>query len=158
MRTARDGLASTLPDVVTIDDVAAAANVSTATVSRVINNRPVVAAATRRRVLDAIQQLHFRPNALGRSLATRRTGTIGLVIADITNPFYPEIVRGVEQAAASHHMSLLLYDTAEDSDREAQALQLLRERHVDGVIVCASRLPEERLDALARADTPLVFI
>lgn len=143
---------------VTIDDVAAAARVSPATVSRVINNRPIVAEGTRQRVLDAIERLSFRPSSLGRSLATRRTGTLGLVIADITNPFYPEIVRGVEQAAATHGMSLLLYDTAEDSEREAEALRLLGERKVDGVIICASRLPEERLAALAASDTPLVFI
>jgi len=143
---------------VTIEDVAVAAHVSTATVSRVMNNRLVVAEETRERVLAAIERLRFRPSSLGRNLATRRTGTIGLVIADITNPFYPEVVRGVEQAASSYDMSLLLYDTAEDSEREAQALRLLGERHVDGVIICASRLSEERLTMLARVDTPLVFI
>lgn len=143
---------------VTIDDVAAAAGVSTATVSRVMNNRPVVAEATRQRVLDAVARLNFRPSSLGRNLATRRTGTLGLVIADITNPFYPEIVRAVEQTAAAHGMSVLLYDTAEDSNREAQALRLLSEQHVDGIIICASRLPEERIEALARGETPLVLI
>lgn len=142
----------------TLEDVAAAAGVSPATVSRVINGRPVVAEATRQRVLAAVERLNFRPDSLGRGLATRRTGTLGLVIADITNPFYPEIVRGVEQAAAQHGLSVLLYDTAEDSEREAQALRQLRDRRVDGIIVCASRLPEERIHALARPDTPLVLI
>lgn len=146
------------PGVVTLADVAAIARVSPATVSRVINNRPVVAEETRRRVLDVVERLNFRPSSLGRSLATRRTGTLGLVIADITNPFYPEVVRGVEQTAAAHEMSVLLYDTAEDGEREAQALRLLGERHVDGIIICASRLPEARIAALARADTPLVLI
>lgn len=144
--------------MVTIHDVAAAAQVSPSTVSRVMNNRPVVAEATRRRVLAAIDALHFRPSALGRNLATRRTGLLGLVVADITNPFYPEVVRGVEQAAAAHDMSVLLYDTAEDSNREAQALRLLGEQHVDGIIICASRLPEDRIVALAHSDTPLALI
>lgn len=143
---------------VTIDDVAAAAGVSTATVSRVMNNRPIVAEETRQRVLDAVARLNFRPSSLGRNLATRRTGTLGLVIADITNPFYPEIVRAVEQTAAAHGLSVLLYDTAEDSKREAQALRLLSQQHVDGIIICASRLPEERIEALARGATPLVLI
>jgi len=146
------------PRGVTIDDVAAAAHVSTATVSRVMNNRPVVAAETRERVLAAIERLRFRPSSLGRNLATRRTGAIGLVIADITNPFYPEVVRGVEQTAASYGTSVLLYDTAEDSEREAQALRLLGERHVDGMIICASRLPPERIALIARPAVPLVLI
>src|SRR5581483_10182001 len=96
-----------------IEDVAREAQVSPATVSRVINGRPIVAAATRKRVLAAIARLNYRPNSLGRSLATQRTATLGLVISDITNPYYPEIVRAVEQTAASYEMSVLLYDTAE---------------------------------------------
>ena len=141
-----------------LEDVAAAAGVSPATVSRVINGRPVVAPETRERVLAAVQRLNFRPDSLARSLATRRTGALGLVIADITNPFYPEVVRGVEQTAAGYDLSVLLYDTAEDSEREAQSIRLLGERRVDGVIVCAARLPEARLAKLVRPDTPIVLI
>lgn len=143
---------------VTIDMVAAAAGVSTATVSRVMSRSPLVADGTRRRVLETVAQLGYRPNSHARGLATGRSGVLGLLIADITNPFYPEIVRGVEQAAAAHGLSVLLYDTAEDTEREVQALQLMGERHVDGMIVCSSRLPEERIAALAQSDAPLVLV
>src|SRR5260370_22025533 len=121
---------------VTLDDVALAAGVSTATVSRVINNFPRVADATRQRVLDAIERLHYTPNFTGRMLATQRTHTLGLIITDITNPFYPAVVRGMEAAALSHGFSVLLYDTAENEQREAQALQLLRERRWGRLLIC----------------------
>jgi LacI family transcriptional regulator len=143
---------------ITLDDVAQAAGVSTATVSRVINHFPRVAEQTRRRVLDAIERLEYTPNFAGRMLATQRTHTIGLIITDITNPFYPAVVRGVEAAALSLGFNVLLYDTGEDKQREAQALQLLRERQVDGLVVCSSRLGKARLAQLAQGKTPLVFI
>ena len=143
---------------ITLDDVALAAGVSTATVSRVINNFPRVASETRQRVLDAIERLHYTPNFAGRMLATQRTHTVGLIITDITNPFYPAVVRGVEAAALSLGFSVLLYDTAENKQREAQALQLLRERQVDGLVICSSRLGKSRLAQLAHGKTPIVFV
>src|SRR5258708_8403421 len=143
---------------VTLDDVALAAGVSTATVSRVINNFPRVADGTRRGVLDGIERLHYRPNFAGRMLAAQRAHTLGLIITDITNPFYPAVVRGVEAAALHHGFSVLLYDTAENQKREAQALQLLRERQVDGLVICSSRLGISRLEQLAHGKTPIVFI
>jgi len=134
------------------------AGVSVATVSRVINGLPVVSEATCQRVQDAIERLRYVPNSAGRSLVTRRTGTIGLILADITNPFYTEVVRGVELAAGRRGLSVLLYDTAEDSARELKAIELLGSRQVDGVIVCASRLPDDRLALLTKAALPLVFV
>jgi LacI family transcriptional regulator len=142
----------------TLADVAAAVGVSPATVSRVINGHPVVAEATRVRVLAAVDRLNFRPNPLGRGLATRRTALVGLVIADITNPFYTEVARGVQQTAAQDDLHVLLYDTAEDSEHEALALRQLSAQRVDGIIICASRLPEERIRTLARTETPIVLI
>ena len=143
---------------VTLEDVALAAGVSTATVSRVINNLPRVADTTRQRVLDTIERLHYTPNFAGRMLATQRTHTLGLIITDITNPFYPAVVRGVEAAAQNHGFSVLLYDTAENKQREAQALQLLRERQVDGLVICSSRLGTSRLAQVAHGKMPIVFI
>ena len=143
---------------VTLDDVALAAGVSTATVSRVINNLPGMADTTRQRVRDAIERLNYTPNFAGRLLATQRTHTIGLIIRDITNPYYPAVVRGVEAAARDHGFSVLLHDTANNKQREAQALQLLRERQVDGLVVCSTRLDTSRLTQAAREKMPLVFI
>jgi LacI family transcriptional regulator len=155
----QDGQDAILAGVpVTLDDVALATGVSTATVSRVINNFPRVADSTRQRVLEAIERLHYTPNFAGRMLATQRTRTFGLIITDITNPFYPAVVRGVETAALGLGFSVLLYDTAENKQREEQALQLLRERQVDGLVICSSRLGKSRLAHLAHGKTPIVFI
>jgi LacI family transcriptional regulator len=152
----RDQAPATAP--VTLDDVARAAGVSSATVSRVINNFPRVAEDTRQRVHDAIAELHYTPNFAGRLLATKRAHTLGLIITDITNPFYPEVVRGVEAAALNLGFSVLLYDTAENKQREAQALQLLRERQVDGLVICSSRLSAGQLAHFAQGTTPIVFV
>ena len=144
--------------VATIEDVARMAGVSPATVSRVINARPIVREQTRRRVLDAIAALRFQPNLLGRSLATQRTNTLGVVVTDITNLYHTEIVRGIETAAIGCGMSVLLYDTAEEEEREEQALRLLSERHVDGVIITSARLPADRIESFARSGMPLALI
>src|SRR5260370_14486484 len=146
-----------VPVPVTLDDVALAAGVSTATVSRVINNFPRVADATRQRVLDAIERLHYTPNFTGRMLATQRTHTLGLIITDITNPFYPAVVRGMEAAALSHGLRARLDDTAENEQREAQALQLLRERRGGGVVICSPRLGTSRPAPRPPRKTPPVL-
>jgi len=151
----------TLPqeeEAATIDDVARMAGVSPATVSRVLNKRQIVTETTRRRVLDAIAQLNYQPNSLGRNLATRRTHTFGLLIADITNPFSAEVVRGIEETMHAQDMSLLLHDTREDSKRETQALRLLGEGQVDGLILCSPLLSPQKLLSLIRPGLPLVLI
>ncbi|HEY4384098.1 MAG TPA: LacI family DNA-binding transcriptional regulator, partial [Ktedonobacteraceae bacterium] len=145
-------------EAATIDDVARIAGVSPATVSRVLNKRQIVTETTRRRVLDAIAQLNYQPNSLGRNLATRRTRTFGLVIADITNPFSAEVVRGIEETMHTQDMSLLLHDTMEDSKREMQALTLLGEGQVDGLILCSPLLSPQKLLSLIRPGLPLVLI
>ncbi len=126
---------------VTIIDVARVAGVSTQTVSRVINNRPGMNAATRLRVQAVIDKLGYEPNAVARGLVTNRTMTLGLVVPDVANAFFAEIVQGAEDVAWQAGYSILLCDTREDIKREIAALRSLRERRVDGVIVCSARLP-----------------
>ena len=96
---------------VTIDDVAKLAGVSYQTVSRVINNKPNVSIATRQRVQKVIDETGYRPSPIARSLATARTATIGLVVPDISNPYFSAIARGVEQVAYAHDYSVLLCNT-----------------------------------------------
>ena len=124
---------------VTISDVAELAGVSYQTVSRVINNNPHVSAATRQRVQEIIVETGYRPSYIARSLVTARTATIGLVVPDISNPFFSALARGAEQVASEHGYSILLCNTGEDASREIEVLNLLHERYVDGVIVCGSR-------------------
>lgn len=138
---------------VTIDDVAELAGVSYQTVSRVINNRPEVSDATRERVQKVIAKTGYRPSYIARSLATAQTATIGLVVPDISNPFFSVIARGAEVAASARGYSILLCNTGEDVSREIEVLNLLHERYVDGVIVCGFRQEDAPLhEALAQFD------
>lgn len=143
---------------VTIKQVARLSGVSIKTVSRVINGAAYVSAETRSRVTRAIQRLKYRPNALARGLVTRRSRSIGLVIADIVNPFFPPLVRSVEDAAAARGYNVILCDTDEDAGRERAAVSLLLEKQVDGLILCSSRLPAAFLRGVADSGVPLVLI
>lgn len=136
---------------VTIDDVAKLAGVSYQTVSRVINNKPYVSTATRQRVQEVIDETGYRPSPIARSLVTARTATIGLVVPDISNPYFSAIAQGVEQVAYAHNYSVLLCNTGEDASRELEVLQTLDERYVDGVIACGLRQKDAPLQqALAQ--------
>lgn len=130
---------------VTVVDIAREAGVSTQTVSRVVNNARGVAEQTRKKVQDIINKTNYRPNRAARSLASQRSLTIGLVIPNVANPYYPEIVHGVEYVAAEEGYSVLLYNTERKVERETKALQLLEEYQVAGVLLCAAALPDEEL-------------
>src|SRR5512142_2946795 len=103
---------------ITMSDVARRARVSLMTVSRVINNKGAVSDETRQRVLEVIANLGYRPSAIARSLATKETATIGLVIPDVSNPFFAEVTRGVEHLAYSKGYHVFLCNTEEDPQRE----------------------------------------
>jgi LacI family transcriptional regulator len=143
---------------VTIADVAREANVSTQTVSRAINNKGEISQETRQRVLEVIERLDYRPNSIARGLATNRTLTLGLVVPDIANPFFPEVARGAEDLALEHGYNLFLCNTIENPDREAAVLGLLEDKRVDGVMLCAARLPDERLLPLLRRHKAVVLV
>jgi LacI family transcriptional regulator, galactose operon repressor len=142
----------------TIRDVAALAGVSTATVSRVLSGASPARPQTAHRVLAAARQLDYRPSGVARSLQRRRTRTLGLIITDIENPFYPELVRAVEDAALAHDHTVLLCNGAEDPDRERRALEELAERRVDGIVIASGRLTARYSDWLASAPTPIVLV
>jgi LacI family transcriptional regulator len=136
---------------VTINDVAKLAGVSYQTVSRVINNKPYVSAATKQRVQEVIDETGYRPSPIARSLATARSATIGLVVPDISNPYFSAIARGVEQVAYANNYNVLLCNTGEDASRELEVLYTLDERFVDGVIACGLRQEDAPLQqALAQ--------
>jgi LacI family transcriptional regulator len=133
------------PRSVTIDDVARGANVSRQTVSRVLNGKGEISQTTRERVQAVIDELGYRPNLLARSLITRTTHTIGLVVPDISQPFFPEIARGIKDHAHAAGYQMLLAYTAEQPIQEVESLHQMREQRVDGVIVANSRLDPETL-------------
>jgi LacI family transcriptional regulator len=143
---------------VTISDVARAAGVSTMTVSRVVNDSGRVGAQTREAVRRAITELGYHPSQVARGLTTRRSLTIGLVVPDITNPFFPEIVRGAEDAAWDAGYVVSLANTVEQAGRERAALRNLEAHRVDGLIVCSARLPTTELDPLVRRHPACVLV
>ncbi|MGD8624172.1 MAG: LacI family DNA-binding transcriptional regulator [Anaerolineae bacterium] len=133
---------------ITMSDVAREAGVSLMTVSRVVNDKDDVSQATRQRVLQVIDRLGYRPSGIARGLATKRTGTLGLVVPDVANPFFSELARGAESIAYAAGYNVFLCNTEEDPARELRVLQSLEEKRIDGLVLCSSRL--ER-DALRRA-------
>lgn len=140
-------------------DVARLANVSTATVSYVVNDGPrPVAAATRERVLAAIAQLGYRPNAVARSLVRQRTHTLGLVVPDNANPFFAEFARHVEDRSFARGYSVVLCNTNLDAQREAAYLDPLLEKRVDGVIITSTNLSREQRTAFIERGIPVVVV
>jgi LacI family transcriptional regulator len=147
-----------MAEKVTIEDVAREADVSTMTVSRAINNKGEITEATRERVLQVANSLGYRPSRIARSLATKKTYQIGLVIPDIRNPFFSQIALGVQTAAWEAHYNLLLLNTMEDQGREAQILDFLVASEVDGIILCSSRLESEQLEGMLEEIPPTVLV
>lgn len=142
----------------TMDDVAARAGLSLKTVSRVLNQEPHVSQAARRRVLQAVEALSYRRNSIARSLVTKRTNTVGLIVPDVRDPFWPEVIRGIETRATAAGYALLLCNTDEDSKREQEFISLLLEKQVDGIILCSSRATEASLRTLTESYPNLVLV
>ncbi|MGL5113768.1 MAG: LacI family DNA-binding transcriptional regulator [Beijerinckiaceae bacterium] len=142
----------------TLHDVASAAGVSPMTVSRVLNGVAGASAATRIRVSAVAERLGYRPNALAKGLKARVSNTIALLVPDIANPFFPEIIRGAEDQARTEGNTLLLCNVGEDQAREAELLGMLEGKRVDGVIICSARLPDEALYALIRRHGAAVLV
>ncbi len=142
----------------TIREVAENAGVSYATVSHVINNTRVVSPETRQRVLDAMAELDYRPNALARSLRQGKTNTLGLVLPDSANPFFAEISRSIEDEAFNKGYSVFLCNTELDIQRELFYVDVLSKKQVDGIIFVAAGDQADSLDFLAREGMPVVMI
>jgi len=119
----------------TIKDVAKQVGVSTATVSHVINKTRFVSEEIKERVLQAIRDLNYQPNAIARSLVKRKTHTIGIIISDILNPFYTAIVRGIEDVTHKSGYNVMLCNTDEDSEKEKLYIQILLEKRIDGLVI-----------------------
>ena len=122
-----------------IKEVAEAAGVSTATVSRVFSNKPHVRAVVRERVMAAVDQLAYRPNRTARTLRSQKSNTIGLIVSDIRNPFFTAISRSVEDTAYEHGYSVLLCNTDEDPAKEELYLKLMQDENVAGIIFSPTR-------------------
>jgi DNA-binding LacI/PurR family transcriptional regulator len=139
-------------------DVAKAANVSIQTVSAVVNGKPEITQETRSRVLAAINQLGYRPYKVARSLRTRSTNSIALILSDITNPFFATVVSIAEDYAHSAGYSLILYNTHYDAERERYYCQTVLERWIDGLLFVATLDRVNGLDMVQKAGVPVVAL
>lgn len=142
----------------TMHDVANYAGVSSTTVSHVLNGTRRVQEETRRKVLEAVNALHYRPNAIARGLTTKKTATVGVVVADILNPFYAALVRGIENNLADQGYSLIVCNTDERPRKEEGYLSLLVNKRVDGIIITPTGHPSDIYDSLRNNLIPVVFV
>jgi DNA-binding LacI/PurR family transcriptional regulator len=141
----------------TIKDVAREAGVSISTVSHSLSGKRPISEPTRRRVLEAVERLGYRPNWNARSLVSGRTRVIGLVVADISNPFYPTAARGVEDVAIERDYSLVICSTDGNERREREYIDVLEARQVDGIVYMAGLGSNRRLaELVARGGIPVV--
>jgi LacI family fructose operon transcriptional repressor len=141
-----------------IKEVADAAGVSTATVSRVLADKPHVRPEIRERVLAAVETLNYRPNRVARSLRVQQSNTIGLIVADIQNPFFTSVSRAVEDTAYKRGLSVFLCNTDENSDKEAMYLNLMLDENVAGVILAPTRQTADAFADMVNLDIPTVVI
>lgn len=141
----------------TMRDVARLAGVSVATVSAVINGTATVSDGRSKRVHDAVEALDYYPDQVARSLKVGRTGVIGMVVPDITNIFFVQVIRAVEDAARGHGYSVILCDSNEDPAEERRHLDTLFSRRVDGVLIACSD-PSAGYEHLMRRRFPIVFV
>ena len=142
---------------ITIYDVAREANVSMATVSRVVNGNPNVKPATRKKVLDVIDRLEYRPNAVARGLASKKTTTVGVIIPDISNIFYAELARGIEDIATMYSYNILLSNSDQREDKELQLLETMYGKQVDGIVFMSEHVSNELLTMMQRSPVPIVL-
>jgi LacI family transcriptional regulator len=143
---------------ITLHDVAKHAGVSPKTVSNVINNWPYITDGTREKVQLSIDALSYRPSGLASSLRTGRTNTIGVMIPDITNPFFGQVVRGCEDVLYTAGYSIFLCNTGEDATKERRYLDMLVNRGVDGLLMVGSRSSAEVLTAVVHDGIPVVTV
>lgn len=142
---------------ITIYDVAREANVSMATVSRVVNRNPNVKPATRKKVMATIEKLGYRPNAVARGLASKKTTTVGAIIPDISNIFFSELARGIEDIADMYNYNMILSNSDQNKDKEIQLINTMLEKQVDGILFMGGNITEEHVEEFSTASVPVVL-
>jgi len=143
-----------------LKDIAKSLNLSISTVSAALQNRPDIRAETRERVWKKVRELNYHPNSLARSLVTRRTHILGLVVPDLSRSFFAEVTKGIDALASAAGYSLLLCNTGEDAAREDREISMLLSQRVEGLIVASAHKPNSRSFSkrLAGIGVPVVLI
>ncbi|SFX44470.1 transcriptional regulator, LacI family [Thermoactinomyces sp. DSM 45891] len=145
-------------ETITIYDVAREANVSMATVSRVVNGNPNVKPVTRKKVLEVIRNLGYRPNAVARGLASKKTTTVGVVIPDISNAFYAEVARGIEDIATMYNYNIILSNSDLRQERELRLIETLMEKQVDGLLFLGGTITPAHKEIFSASSIPIVLV
>lgn len=143
---------------VTIKDVAKLAGVSISTVSRVINNSKPVSLEVRKKVLEAIDELGYKPNEVARSLVTRKSNLIGVIITDIGNSYIAQMVRGIEEVGRMYNYDIVLSSSYGDPDTEKKFAQLLRSKQVEGIILVSEKNNDEVIKEIQDYKIPFVYL
>lgn len=142
---------------ITIYDVAREANVSMATVSRVVNGNPNVKPATRKKVMEVIDRLGYRPNAVARGLASKRTTTVGVIIPDISSTNFSEMARGIEDIAMMYNYNIILSNSDQNKEKEFHLLNNMLAKQVDGIIFMSGNVTKEHVDEFEKSSVPIVL-
>ncbi len=146
---------------INMHDVAKRANVSHMTVSRVFNNPELVSKKTKEKIIKIIKDLNYKPNLIAKSLRTNKTNTIGLILPNIVNPFFPEIVKGIGDYSKKHNYSVIIKNTEYDYNNQIISLEMLLERKIDGILNITSGSDEDKKilnDIIINRKIPIVLI
>lgn len=142
---------------ITIYDVAREASVSMATVSRVVNGNPNVKPATRKKVNEVIERLGYRPNAVARGLASKKTTTVGVIIPDISSIFFSELARGIEDIATMYKYNIILSSSDSNEDKEMHLIQTMLGKQVDGLVFMSSNMTDQHIEEFKKSSVPIVL-
>lgn len=142
---------------ITIYDVAREASVSMATVSRVVNGNPNVKPATRKKVLEVIERLGYRPNAVARGLASKKTTTVGVIIPDISSTFFGDLARGIEDIATMYKYNIILSNSDQNKDKELHLLNTMLGKQVDGIVFMSGNITQEHVAEFEKSPVPIVL-
>jgi LacI family transcriptional regulator len=143
---------------VTLKDIAKTAGVSVMTVSRALNDKPDICKETKNYILKIARELGYTPNSLAKSLVTRKTYTIGIIVPDNLDPFYPEVVQGIADQCRDRGYSIILCHSLGNADKELEYLVLLRSKRVDGMIIYPVQEDDRYVDELKGSTIPFVFV
>ncbi|MFZ3589410.1 catabolite control protein A [Bacillus sp. DJP31] len=142
---------------ITIYDVAREANVSMATVSRVVNGNPNVKPSTRKKVSEAIDRLGYRPNAVARGLASKKTTTVGVIIPDIASIFFAELARGIDDIATMYKYNIILSNSDQNKEKEFHLLNTMLGKQVDGIVFMGGNITEAHVEEFKKSPVPIVL-
>lgn len=142
---------------ITIYDVAREANVSMATVSRVVNGNPNVKPTTRKKVLEVIERLGYRPNAVARGLASKKTTTVGVILPDVSSTLVAELARGIEDIATMYKYNIILSNSDQNMDKELHLLNTMLGKQVDGIVFMGGNIEEAHVAEFEKSPVPIVL-